>query len=361
MKPIQLDRPRLKFAACWLLFTFITISTNLKAQESVPVDPNSIGLDIPIVAPGEITAPAIETNAISTPPVVNMPEEVVMTSPFDVAMESIFGEADSSRWRPLSFRNFLSEGWNEPFVFTPRTESGTPRQGWINSFDGVMYRLWFNAFGYHQNVAGNGNSYYSDWSIFVPLNRRLDIRFDVPYVNTNKGGPQNKYLTQFGNLNVAARLLLHETRNTSIIFVGATSIPTGRPETGGGATQLGTGIQFWHGMRDRWVIRGGVNTIVPVTNYPQGIRTNENVNFAIGKYVTDPGTPIFGDLVLYAAANLITSIDNRGPNNTFFNLTPGYRAEISNNWYHLGGVEIPMVGGPSDYTYGWQFWLLKVY
>lgn len=361
MKPSQLDRPRLHLAVGRIFCVLFVLTLQLKAQEAVPVDPGSLGLDIPTIAPGEITAPPIESNAIMAPPGVNMPEEIVMNSPFDVVMESIFGDADSSRWRPLSFRTFFTEGWNESFVFTPRTESGAPRQGWINAFDGVMYRLWFNAFGYHQNVAGNGDSYYSDLSVFIPLNRRLDIRLDVPYVNTNKGGPQNKYMTQFGNLNLVGRFLLHETRNTSIIFVGGTSIPTGQPETGGGATQLASGFQFWHGMRDRWVIRGGINTVVPATNYPEGIRTNGNVNFAIGKYVTDPGTPIFGDMALYLSSNLITSMDNRGPNNTFFNLTPGYRAEISNNWYHLGGVEIPMVGGPSDYTYGWQFWLLKVY
>ena len=337
------------------------LAAEIHAQEVVPIDPAQLGLDIPTMSPVEQPVVSPFSNAVAAPPGLNAPEGGVMQSPFDVAMESIFGEANSAGWRPLSFRTFFTEGWNESFVFTPRTESGAPRQGWINSFDGVMYRLWFNAFGYHQNVGGNGNSYYSDWTVFVPLNRRLDIRLDVPYVNTNKGGLQNKYVTQFGNMNLVGRFLLHETRDTSVIFVGGTSIPTGHPTTGGGATQLQTGIQFWHGMRDRWVVRGGINTIVPATNYPNGIRTNENVDVAIGKYVTDPGTPIFGDMVLYTSANLITSIDNRGPNNTFFCLTPGYRAEITKNWYHLGGVEIPMVGGPANYTYGLQFWLLKVY
>lgn len=349
----------LRFFICLVLGS--GVAARLNAQEVVPIDPAELGLDIPTVSPVEQPVVSPFSNAVAAPPGLNAPEGGVMQSPFDVAMESIFGDADSAGWRPLSFRTFFTEGWNESFVFTPRTESGAPRQGWINSFDGVMYRLWFNAFGYRQNVGGNGNSYYSDLSFFIPLNRRLDLRFDIPYIQTNKGGPQNKYLTQMGDLNLVGRFLLHETRDTSIILVGGTSIPTGQPATGGGATQLQSGLQFWHGMRDRWVIRGGVNTIVPAQNRPDGIRTNGNVNLALGKYITDPGTPIFGDMVLYTSANLITSMDNRGPNQTFFSLTPGYRAEITKNWYHLGGVEIPMVGGPANYTYGLQFWLLKVY
>jgi hypothetical protein len=331
------------------------------AQEPAPFDAAALGLEIPTVSPGDGVVLPILANTMTAPPGVAMPEEMVMNSPFDVAMESIFGEANSANWRPLSARTFFSEGWNEPFVFTPLSTSGAPRQGWINSFDGVMYRLWFNAFGYRQNVGKNGNTYYSDWTIFVPLNRRLDIRLDVPYLNTNKCGTNNGYITQFGDMTLTSRFLLQETRDTSVIAVAATSIPTGRPETGGGATQLATGLQFWHAMEDRWVVRGGVNVIVPATNRPDGIRTNGNVNMALGKYITDPGTPWFGDMVIYTSANLITSVDDRGPNNTFFSLTPGYRAEITNNWYHLGGVEVPMVGGPSNYTYGLQFWILKVF
>lgn len=338
-----------------LLFTF-----SVKCQDSVPLDLSEIGLEFPSTPEPEQPV-NLPVSALDTPPSQMVPEEFPTRSPLDVAIESLTGDADSSRWRPLSFRSFLTEGWNEPFVFTPRSTSGAPRQGWINSFDGVMYRLWFNAFGYKQNVGGNGNSFYSDWTVFLPLNRRLDIRLDVPYIQSNKGGESNKYLTQFGDLTATARFLLSETQDTSVIAVAATTMPTGRAETGGGTTQLAFGSQFWHSMPDRWIIRGGINFIVPVNNYPDGIRTNGNVNLAVGKYVTDPGKPIFGDLVLYTAANFVTSMDNRGPNNTFFSLTPGYRAEISDNWYHLAGIEVPMVGGPSRFTYGFQFWILKVF
>lgn len=344
------------------VLVFFATLTKVEAQESANIDLNQLGIEVPSVSTPEsdvsLQPPA---TILDTPPSLMVPEEFPTRSPLDVALESILGEANEANWRPLSFRTLLSEGWNDPFVFTPRSTSGAPRQGWINAFDGVMYRLWFNSFGYRQNVGGNGNTYYSDWTVFIPLNRRLDIRLDVPYVNTNKGGPENKYITQFGDLTLTARMLLSETRDTSVIAVAATSIPTGQPATGGGSTQLGYGLQFWHSMRDRWIVRGGINAVIPVNDRPQGIRTNGNVNLAIGKYITEPGTPIFGDMVLYTSANLISSMDDRGPNNTFFSLTPGYRAEISNNWYHLAGVEIPMVGGPARYTYGLQFWILKVF
>lgn len=337
-----------------------SLGSAIQAQETPPIDLEALGIEFPEEPPPppEVLPP---TSLLNTPPSLIVPDDFGQQSPFAVAMESIFGEADSKNWRPLSFQTFLREGWNEPFVFTPRSTSGAPRQAWVNSFDGGMYRSWLNAFGYRQNVAGNGDSYFADWTAFIPLNRRLNLQLDVPYVKTNKAGVQNQYLTQFGDLNLTARLLLSESRDTTILAAASTSIPTGQTATAGGTTQLGYGLQFWHSMNCRWVVRGGINAVVPVNERPAGIRTSGNVNFAIGKYITEPGTPIFGDMVVYTSTNFISTLDNTGPNNSFFSITPGYRAEISNNWYHMAGVEIPMIGGPSHYNIGMQFWLLKVY
>lgn len=295
-----------------------------------------------------------------------VPQAVALEAPtrmsfFDVALESIFGEANSDNWRPLLFSELFTEGWDQPFVFTPLSTYGAPRQGWINAFDGVMYRLWFNEFAYRQNVGGNGESYSSTWSIFVPLSQRMDIRFDVPYVNAAKGGPSNDFMTQFGDLILRARVRLHETRNTTVMGIIGSTIPTGEQPVGGGSTIGQVGLQFWQSLPDRWVVRGGLNLAVPFTDVPQGARTVGNVNFAVGKYLTDAGTPIIGDLVVYNSMNFFTTLEGPAPINAFFSMTPGYRAQIVDNWYHLAGVEIPMVGGPNHYAFGLNFWILKVY
>jgi len=65
--------------------------------------------------------------------------------------ESMFGNR-SDLWRPLPLSTFLSEGWLEAWYFYPRSTTGAPRQGWINAYDGVFYRIYFFIFSYVNNI-----------------------------------------------------------------------------------------------------------------------------------------------------------------------------------------------------------------
>jgi hypothetical protein len=67
---------------------------------------------------------------------------------FDTILDSLFGDVYAEgRWRPLSLGTFFSEGWLEPWASAPSGREGlTPRHGWLATFDGVFYRLWFTTF-----------------------------------------------------------------------------------------------------------------------------------------------------------------------------------------------------------------------
>ena len=56
-------------------------------------------------------------------------------------------------------------------------------------------------------------------------------------------------------------------------------------------------------------------------------------------------------MVWYVSTNLSQPIDNRGTSsNTFVSLTPGFRTHVGDNWYLLGGVEVPVTSNPAyDY------------
>jgi hypothetical protein len=73
---------------------------------------------------------------------------------FDAARESLVGDvyATPSSWRPLPARTFFSEGWNQPWASPAAGPGGAPRQGWINAFDGVFYRLGIVTAGLAPNV-----------------------------------------------------------------------------------------------------------------------------------------------------------------------------------------------------------------
>ena len=69
----------------------------------------------------------------------------------------------------------------------------------------------------------------------------------------------------------------------------------------------------------------------------------------------------FGDMVWYVAPNLAHVIDNRGPKNTpLLTLTPGFRTHLGQNWYLLGGVEVP-VTEPKPFDYQLLTGLMKVF
>ena len=47
---------------------------------------------------------------------------------------------------------------------------------------------------YNNDWHGNGNQYVGSWTIFAPFSRRFEMRVDVPFIVSNKGGPSNTYL-----------------------------------------------------------------------------------------------------------------------------------------------------------------------
>ena len=67
--------------------------------------------------------------------------------------------AEPSRWRELSLGTLFSEGWDESWVSPPAGEGGAPRQGWLNAYDGVFYRLGIATFGFADDFNDNGNQY----------------------------------------------------------------------------------------------------------------------------------------------------------------------------------------------------------
>jgi len=68
-----------------------------------------------------------------------------------------------------------------------------PRSGWINSFEGAFCRTWFLSFASANDVNHNGNQYLGVYTIYTPLNRRFELRVDVPLVASNKGGANDTY------------------------------------------------------------------------------------------------------------------------------------------------------------------------
>ena len=231
--------------------------------------------------PGEAEAnepaPAPSASRIST------------SGPLDTAIKSLFGEALTSDWTPLSFSTLFTEGWDQPFVFSPASDSGAFRQEWINAANGVFYRQWVLDYNYRDRTTGFRNRDIGTLSIFAPLSRRLELNISIPFADYHPvSGPSSEgrakpgyfYRTTVDDLTITPQVMLSESKNTSIMSVLAIRTPTASLSAGNGGTSLGPQIQFWQGLPNRWVVRGGAGPTVPLTS--TGLHTTFDTNLTVG-------------------------------------------------------------------------------
>jgi Putative MetA-pathway of phenol degradation len=279
----------------------------------------------------------------------------------DATRESLFGDvyAEPSRWQPLSAGTFFSEGWTRPWASPPAGEGGAPRQGWLNAFDGVFYRLGMLTGGFAEDFHDNGNQYTAGLTLYAPFSARFEVRLDVPFVSSNRAGADNDYETNFGDLQITPRVLISESRNFTQSFNVTFRIPTGSEDNGNDFGAATPTWEFWWNTWSMLVLRGGVGFALPYTDSDR-TRNEFIANLAAGYYFTPHNFTPLGDFVAYLSANLRQPIDDRGPDHTVFTLTPGFRTHLGANWYLLGGVEVP-VAHPKAFDFQILGGLMKVF
>ncbi len=270
-------------------------------------------------------------------------------------VKSLTGDvyAEPSRWRELSWTSFFTEGWDEAWVSPPPGGGGAPRQGWLNAFDAVFYRLGIATYGYANNFGENGNQNTGLLQFYLPFNRRFEFRVDIPVAVSNRGATGTDYETNFGDFQIVTRFIVSETRDVTQSFNVAFRTPTGSTFNGNGVAAITPTYEFWANWWEGLVVRGGVGFGFPFGHQSideVGARTTFIANLAPGYYFTRHDLTPFGDLVWYLSANLTQTMDNRAPSTTTVTLTPGFRTHLGRNWYLLGAVEVPVTSTkPFDY------------
>jgi hypothetical protein len=279
----------------------------------------------------------------------------------DTIGQSMFGDvySDPSKWQPLSVRGFFTEGWNRPWVSPPAGAGGAPRQGWLNAFDGVFYRLGVLTGGVADNFLDNGNRYTGGLTFYAPFSARFEARLDIPFINSNRAGADNDYHTHFGDIQITPRVLISETQDFTQSFNVTFRIPSGSADNVAGFAAATPTWEFWWDPWDKLVLRGGLGFALPYTASDR-TRNLFITNLAAGYYFTPHNFTPLGDLVTYLSMNLAEPIDDRGPHNTLVTLTPGIRTHLGLNWYLLAGVEVP-VTSPKPFDWQALFGLMKVY
>jgi hypothetical protein len=293
---------------------------------------------------------------------------------FETAIQSLFGEAPTSEWTPLSLANLFTEGWNQPFVFSPASDSGALRQEWINAANGVFYRQGVIDYNFRDHASSAGNRDIGTLSVFAPLSRRFELNISIPFVDdravanssASSGRQANSslnarslgssYRATFGDLTITPQVLLSETKNTSIMSVLAIRTPTGSRAAGNGDTSIGPQIQFWQGLPNRWVVRGGAGPTIPLTS--TGLHTTLDTNLTVGRFLTLDDVRYFKELSVWVAASNSAVMDHSGPAADTMTILPGIRFRVAKDTWFLYGVEVPLVA-PRNEDYGMYFRLVR--
>src|SRR5437867_6382463 len=220
----------------------------------------------------------------ATPAVAQQTSQASPDGVLGAMAKSLTGDvySDPSRWRELSVGTVFTEGWDRAWVSPPPGGGGAPRQGWLNSFDGVFYRLAVGTYGYAHNFLDNGQQNSGLLQVYLPLNQRFEFRLDFPVVS-NRGATGTDYKTNFGDLSIVPRLLLSESRNLTQSFNVAFRVPTGQTENVNGVAAITPTYEFWANWWQGLVLRGGTGFFVPYGHQSideVGARAAFTANFA---------------------------------------------------------------------------------
>jgi hypothetical protein len=294
----------------------------------------------------------------------------VQESPFGVIRASIFAKTNPAAWRPLPLRTLFREGWNEPWIEPPGGSKGAPRQGWINAADGNFYRNWFFVYAFSHKRINGGNGHLGQYVLYAPLNRRLGLIINVPFIVVNGtasrssvfppslGAPGVTRGSGFGDITFTPRVMLFEAQGTALSAQLSIRTPTGSARSGdGGRASLTPQLQLWRNVADKWVVRGGFGVTAP-TNHAAGNGPTLISQLAVGQTLLPHEKTPLGDFTYYVSANVLNAFGSSL--STFVSLTPGFRTYLGKGWYLLGGLEVPVTIRP-PFREQLIFFLVKSY
>src|SRR5215813_3107724 len=154
----------------------------------------------------------------------------------EILYQSAIGKTEAP-FAPLTLWN-LGEGWLEPWSPPPNGELHLQRGGWVNTASGFFSREFDPAFTFNAGTSGTRDEYEGAASLFVPLNRHLQLGLFVPFVDSLQHAGSLRSETSFGDVVVTPQLMLEESETLSLSALFAIRTPTGEAKTHNDLTVL---------------------------------------------------------------------------------------------------------------------------
>lgn len=251
-----------------------------------------------------------------------------------------------SEKRPnLTLSNFFSEGWKFTNWEEPAQEPDQAPRFKLLKIPAPVFEREVRMNYSFTNNGDDGKLDEHEWEIEfeMPLSRRflIEVEPKVLSVSPDKGGDHSG----LGDTSFTTSVMLHETRNTTMLFRLDTRFPTGDDdrELGSGKTTIRPGLALWRDLGKRFALQVffGIDT-------PVGGKTDAdpdatvNYGVALSKTITPKDKPLFGNLTLFVEVNGSSDMGSSDDTNVV-SILPGVRWNLGHDFWLMPGIEFPVI------------------
>ncbi len=242
----------------------------------------------------------------------------------------------------LTLGNFFSYGWHAGWEEPEEGPDDAPRIRLLRIQEAVWereIRLIHNyVFGMNEEELDRQEV---EGEISLPVSRRFLVEFEQPVAEIRSNGSS---FFASGDLRVVPKVMLYETRNTSLSSGLSIRTPTGRRSMESHRTSLTPYLAWWTDLGQRVGLHTFFGTDFPLGGWGPD-RPDAFVRYSIApsKTVTSRDTPFLGNLTLFAEFNGTTQVGGIDPQTTVTAL-PGVRWLLLKDFWVATGYEFTLTG-----------------
>ncbi|MGO9109490.1 MAG: hypothetical protein ACLP9L_09670 [Thermoguttaceae bacterium] len=263
--------------------------------------------------------------------------------------------AQQERSRDLTLANFFSAGWDDEWAKQERA-TGTPNLALLRVQTNFMEREFRANYYFENNAASSTTKNLTDFDTLIAwsFDRRLMLEITGAYQWTD---PRTGVREDGGNPGLVGRVQLIDTESSSYSFNFKALAPN--QELGVTQSTISYGVAgfedlaYWFGANRVGLYYSFLfdSLTGPVA---KGAKLNDiGYDITLAKTVTDPTTPLLGNLTFFVENYAQTDLDGSHNGRTLVSITPGVRFNLGksdrakmgkDNWI-MFGPDIPI----SDY------------
>ncbi|HHT9114686.1 MAG: transporter [Planctomycetes bacterium] len=246
----------------------------------------------------------------------------------------------------LTLSNFFSEGWKFGQWKEPEQEPDqSPRFRLLKIPATVFEREVRMNYSFTNNSDGGKlDEHEWEFEFEMPISRRLLIEVEPTIVSISPKNDNNH--NGFGDASFITRVMLLETRNTTLLSLLDVKIPTGNEDLGlgSGMTTISPGIGMWRDIGGHFALQSFLGLDIPAGGKSdEDPDTTVNYGAALTKTVTPKDTPFFGNLTFFVEFNGSSDMGSNS-DTTVVSILPGARWNLGRDFWLMPGVEFPITG-----------------